>query len=289
MRRECSARESTTKGTMRARARANAMEMSTSASSARKRSGATGAMRGSATSAAARVMTSTVMTDSRRRRPARATTTTTGAVGVGGAGGDADADALEGVELGLGRAAMLGFLGTTVGDALTRGDGPIEQLTLESSYVARHVNPMELARDALELGGFYVESVVLVWLVLGSALLLGFSQGLRNPIRTVSGRHVGQRAQAAFSEIEKAYEANVRGQKPYELFNGRLAMLGTVFAFVGDVETGGLGPLEQVNQEFGIPVVDEEIFAILFLAGVSFNVVSTGVTAFRRAYAKGRE
>ena len=50
-----------------------------------------------------------------------------------------------------------------------------------------------------------------------------------------------------------------------------------------------LGPLEQVNQEFGIPVVDEEIFAILFLAGVSFNVVSTGVTAFRRAYAKGRE
>ena len=122
---------------------------------------------------------------------------------MGGAGGDADADALEGVELGLGRAAMLGFLGTTVGDALTRGDGPIEQLTLESSYVARHVNPMELARDALELGGFYVESVVLVWLVLGSALLLGFSQGLRNPIRTVSGRHAGQRAQAAFSEIER--------------------------------------------------------------------------------------
>ena len=289
MRRECSARESTTKATMRATGRANAIEMSASASSARKTSRATRAMRGRATSAAARVMTSMVMTGSRRRRPARATTTTTGAVGVGGAGGDADADTLEGVELGLGRAAMLGFLGTTVGDALTRGDGPIEQLTLESSYVARHVNPMELARDALELGGFYVESVVLVWLVLGSALLLGFSQGLRNPIRTVSGRHAGQRAQAAFSEIEKAYEANVRGQKPYELFNGRLAMLGTVFAFVGDVETGGLGPLEQVNQEFGIPVVDEEIFAILFLAGVSFNVVSTGVTAFRRAYAKGRE
>jgi photosystem II protein len=187
---------------------------------------------------------------------------------------------------------MLGFLGTTVGDVLTRGDGPIEQLTMESSYVARHVNPMEIARDALELGGFYIESVVLVWLVLGSALLLGFSQGMRNPIRTVSGRNAGQRAQAsaaAFSEIEKAYETNVREQKPYELFNGRLAMLGTAFAFVGDVETGGLGPLEQVNQEFGIPVVDEEIFAILFLAGVSFNVVSTGVTAFRRAYAKGRE
>jgi photosystem II protein len=250
-------------------------------------------MGGRATSVSGRVMVTSTPMRSRGRRPAaRAARRTTGAVGVGGAGGDADADRIEGVELGLGRAAMLGFLGTTVGDVLTRGDGPIEQLTMESSYVARHVNPMEIARDALELGGFYVESVVLVWLVLGSALLLGFSQGMRNPIRTVSGRNAGQRAQAsaaAFSEIEKAYETNVREQKPYELFNGRLAMLGTAFAFVGDVETGGLGPLEQVNQEFGIPVVDEEIFAILFLAGVSFNVVSTSVTAFRRAYAKGRE
>jgi len=275
------------------------MTTTTSSSVARASAGASREMGGRATSTSARVMVTSTPMRSRGRRPAAragrttTTTTTTRAVGVGGAGGDADdADGIEGVELGLGRAAMLGFLGTTVGDVLTRGDGPIEQLTLESSYVARHVNPMELARDALELGGFYVESVVLVWLVLGSALLLGFSQGMRNPIRTVSGRNAGQRAQAsaaAFSEIEKAYETNVREQRPYELFNGRLAMLGTAFTFVGDVETGGLGPLEQVNREFGIPVVDEEIFAILFLAGVSFNVVSTGVTAFRRAYAKGRE
>jgi photosystem II protein len=276
-----------------ARMTASAVSVSASAVASRASARAAREMGGRATSVSGRVMVTSTPMRSRGRRPAaRAARRTTGAVGVGGAGGDADADRIEGVELGLGRAAMLGFLGTTVGDVLTRGDGPIEQLTMESSYVARHVNPMEIARDALELGGFYIESVVLVWLVLGSALLLGFSQGMRNPIRTVSGRNAGQRAQAsaaAFSEIEKAYETNVREQKPYELFNGRLAMLGTAFAFVGDVETGGLGPLEQVNQEFGIPVVDEEIFAILFLAGVSFNVVSTGVTAFRRAYAKGRE
>jgi len=276
-----------------ARMTASAVSVSAVSAASRARSSAAREMGGRATSVSGRVMVTSTPMRSRGRRPAaRAARRTTRAVGVGGAGGDADADRIEGVELGLGRAAMLGFLGTTVGDVLTRGDGPIEQLTMESSYVARHVNPMEIARDALELGGFYVESVVLVWLVLGSALLLGFSQGMRNPIRTVSGRNAGQRAQAsaaAFSEIEKAYETNVREQKPYELFNGRLAMLGTAFAFVGDVETGGLGPLEQVNQEFGIPVVDEEIFAILFLAGVSFNVVSTGVTAFRRAYAKGRE
>ncbi len=185
---------------------------------------------------------------------------------------------------------MLGFLGTTVGDVLTRGDGPIEQLGDEFSYVARHVvNPVEVARDALEVAGFYVESVVLIWFLLGGSLLLGFWQGARSPIKTVSGKSAKQRAEAAFGEIEKAYETTVREQKPYELFNGRLAMLGTAFAFVGDVETGGLGPLEQVQLESGIPIIDEEIFALVFLAGVSFNVVATGVTAVRRAYVKGRE
>jgi photosystem II protein len=193
------------------------------------------------------------------------------------------------LELNLGRAAMLGFLGTTVGDVLTRGEGPIEQLAAEGSYFARHVNPLEVAKDALEVAGFYVESVVLVWFMLGSVLLLGVSQGLRNPIKTVSGKSTKQRAEAALSEIEKAYEVNAREQKPYELFNGRLAMLGTAFAFIGDVKTGGLGPLEQVNQELGIPVIDEEIFAVIFLLGVTYNVVATGVTAARRAYAKSRE
>ncbi|OUS48235.1 photosystem II 22 kda polypeptide [Ostreococcus tauri] len=182
------------------------------------------------------------------------------------------------IEINLGRAAMLGFLGTTLGDVITRGEGPIEQLEDEAAYVINHVNPVDLARDALEVAGIYVESVILVWLLLGCALLLGVSQGMRNPIRTVSGRTTKQ-----------PYETNVKEQKPYELFNGRLAMLGSAFAFVGDVRTGGLGPLEQVQNEVGIPVIDEEIFAVIFLGGVALNVVSTGITAFRRAYAKGRE
>jgi photosystem II protein len=43
----------------------------------------------------------------------------------------------------------------------------------------------------------------------------------------------------------------VRDQKPYELFNGRLAMLGITFALIGDTVTGGsgMGPLEQLNIE----------------------------------------
>ena len=159
----------------------------------------------------------------------------------------------------------------------------------ETNYVLRHVNPVELARDSLEVAGIYLESVIIVWFILACALLLGVNQGFRNPIRTLSGRTTKQRAEAALGEITKAYDTNVREQRPYELFNGRLAMLGTAFAFVGDYKTGGLGPLEQVQKEIGIPVIDEEIFAVVFLSGVAFSVVSTGVTAFRRAYAQGRE
>ena len=246
----------------------------------------------SATRATSRRATTTTTTTRTRRASVtsrKATTTRTRAVGINDAEKPPE-EAAAGVELQLGRAAMLGFLGTTVGDVLTRGDGPIKQLGDEFSYVARHVvNPVEVARDALEVAGFYVESVVLIWFLLGGSLLLGFWQGARSPIKTVSGKSAKQRAEAAFGEIEKAYETTVREQKPYELFNGRLAMLGTAFAFVGDVETGGLGPLEQVQLESGIPIIDEEIFALVFLAGVSFNVVATGVTAVRRAYVKGRE
>lgn len=229
---------------------------------------------------ASRARVATVSRPARRaRRPSRARATSSE---------DASSRASD-VEINLGRAAMLGFLGTTVGDVLTRGEGPIEQLEQETSYVLRHVNPVELARDSLEVAGIYVESVIIVWFVLACALLLGVNQGFRNPIRTVSGRTTKQRAEAALGEITKAYDTNVREQRPYELFNGRLAMLGTAFAFVGDYETGGLGPLEQVQKEIGIPVIDEEIFAVVFLSGVAFSVVSTGVTAFRRAYAQGRE
>ena len=236
-----------------------------------------------------RATTTTTRTRRASMTSRKATTTRTRAVGINDAEKPPE-ETVAGVELQLGRAAMLGFLGTTVGDVLTRGDGPIEQLGDEFSYVARHVvNPVEVARDALEVAGFYVESVVLIWFLLGGSLLLGFWQGARSPIKTVSGKSAKQRAEAAFGEIEKAYETTVREQKPYELFNGRLAMLGTAFAFVGDVETGGLGPLEQVQLESGIPIIDEEIFALVFLAGVSFNVVATGVTAVRRAYVKGRE
>lgn len=130
----------------------------------------------------------TSSSSSRRRQRQRR-----GEVRVVNATGGYDEEAKEStssgeLELNLGRAAMLGFLGTTVGDVLTRGEGPIEQLAAEGSYFARHVNPLEVAKDALEVAGFYVESVVLVWFMLGSVLLLGVSQGLRNPIKTVSGR-----------------------------------------------------------------------------------------------------
>ena len=80
----------------------------------------------------------------------------------------------------------------------------------------------------------------------------------------------------------------VKEQEPYERFNGRLAMVGFALACVGDVGSGGLGPLEQLDLETGIPVIDAELFGAFFLFGVFFNVVATGVTVTSRAWQKGK-
>merc|ERR1719258_621435 len=75
--------------------------------------------------------------------------------------------------------------------------------------------------------------------------------------------------------VKDALDVQVRTQRPYELFNGRLAMLGFAFAVVGEAVTKQ-GPLEQLNLETGVPVIDEELFGAFFLLGVVFNVVATG-------------
>jgi hypothetical protein len=62
---------------------------------------------------------------------------------------------------------------------------------------------------------------------------------------------------AMLDSVKTAVTDNVTKQKPYELFNGRLAMMGITAAFIGDKITGGLGPLEQINSETGVPVIDE--------------------------------
>jgi photosystem II protein len=44
-----------------------------------------------------------------------------------------------------------------LGDVLTRGEGPLEQLRAEETYVLNHINPVEILKDTLEVAGFYVE------------------------------------------------------------------------------------------------------------------------------------
>jgi photosystem II protein len=92
------------------------------------------------------------------------------------------------LETRLGRAAMLGFFFTTVGDVVTRGEGPLEQLRDEETYVLNHINPVGLVQDALGLAGFYVETVLLVWLCLAACFLLAVQNGLANPVRTYSSK-----------------------------------------------------------------------------------------------------
>jgi len=187
-------------------------------------------------------------------------------------GGLADA------ELNLGRSAMLGFAATTIVDASTTL-GPIEQLIgEEKSIVAHVVNPINLVKDALEVTGLYVESVILVWVFLSGVFLLGVMSGLRTPKTSTSS---GVHAKAA-DIIKVAWIEQVRENKKWELFNGRLAMLGITASFIGDYLLAE-GPLEQVSQELGVPVIDQEIFALVFLSAASFVLVSTLVRVVRRA------
>ena len=195
----------------------------------------------------------------------------------------------------LGRAAMLGFFFTTLGEVVTRGEGPLEQLRLEKSYVLNHINPVALVKDALELAGFYVESVFIVWVCLAACFLLAVQQGLASPVRTYSSRkdavskaRGAARVDVMIDSVKEALNDVVTEQEPYERFNGRLAMVGFAFAVVGDTVTGGSGPLEQLNGETGIPVIDAELFGAFFLLGVLFNVVATGVTVGTRAWQKGK-
>lgn len=180
-------------------------------------------------------------------------------------------------ELNLGRSAMLGFAATTIVDASTTL-GPIEQLIgEEKSIVAHVVNPINLVKDALEVTGLYVESVILVWVFLSGVFLLGVMSGLRTPkTSTSSGVH------AKADIIKLAWIEQVRENKKWELFNGRLAMLGITASFIGDYLLAE-GPLEQVSQELGVPVIDQEIFALVFLSAASFLLVSTLVRVWRRA------
>ena len=210
-------------------------------------------------------------------------------------GGAPPTEEARATEMRLGRAAMLGFFFTTLGDVVTRGEGPLEQLRDEETYVLTHVNPVALVQDALGLAGFYVESVFIVWVCLAACFLLAVQQGLASPVRTYSSRkdnasaaRGAARVDAMIDSVKEAVNDVVTEQEPYERFNGRLAMVGFALAVVGDKVTGGLGPLEQLNGETGIPVIDAELFGAFFLFGVFFNVVATGVTVGTRAWQKGK-
>ena len=199
------------------------------------------------------------------------------------------------LETKLGRAAMVGFFFTTVGDVVTRGEGPVEQLRDEQMFLLNHINPATVAKDILEVGGIYVESVFIVWLCLAAAFILAVQQGLSSPVRTYSSKKNkreslkanGERVGVMLESVRDALNLQVQEQKPYELFNGRLAMMGFAFALVGEAVTSQ-GPLEQLNLETGVPVIDSELFGAFFIAGVFFNVVATGATVGKRAWAKGK-
>ena len=111
--------------------------------------------------------------------------------------------------------------------------------TTRGAPPVNHVNPYELAKDALEVAGFYVESVFVLWVTLGLVFLAAVQQGnaLGKPVRTYSSANAkaakngAKRVDAITAGVKEAITDVVREQRPYEVFNGRLAMLGITFAF----------------------------------------------------------
>ena len=114
------------------------------------------------------------------------------------------------LEMKLGRAAMVGFFFTTVGDVVTRGEGPVEQLQDEQMFLLNHINPATVAKDILEVGGIYVESVFIVWLCLAAAFILAVQQGLSSPVRTYSSKKNKRESLKANGELVGVMLESVR-------------------------------------------------------------------------------
>jgi photosystem II 22kDa protein len=194
---------------------------------------------------------------------------------------------LEKLEKMLGRSAMLGFAFTTILDSFNGGLGPIEQIFMEEKIVVTHyVNPINIAKDLLEVTGLYVESILIVWFFLSGVFLLAIMSGMKgrksnfNQIR--EGENNANTFDKASAVVKEAWREQVEENRKWETFNGRLAMLGITASFVGDYLLAE-GPMEQVAQEIGVPVIDQEIFVLVFLSAISFLTISTAVRVGRRA------
>ena len=197
---------------------------------------------------------------------------------------DASLQRARDVETNAGRAAMLGFVACTVFDAMTNGDGPILQLSLEESWAVAHIDPLTFVKDVLEVGEVYIETLTLLWVWVLCVFVLGLGSGLVRATPVVDVDDDDSAANPQSPSLGDAYAAAVtqaQNNTDAELLNGRLAMIGMTFVAFGE-EITGQGPLEQLSLETGVPVIGVEGFAFAFGLSMLYTSTTAVASTFRQ-------
>ncbi|KAI4337820.1 hypothetical protein L6164_016190 [Bauhinia variegata] len=162
-------------------------------------------------------------------------------------------------ELFVGRAAMIGFAASLLGEAIT-GKGILAQLNLETGIPIYEAEPLLL---------FFI-----LFTLLGAIGALGDrGKFVDDPPTGIEGAVIppgkGFRSALGLPESGPLFGFT----KANELFVGRLAQLGFAFSLIGEIITGK-GALAQLNIETGVPINEIEplaLFSILFFFVAALN------------------
>ncbi|MEW5301431.1 MAG: hypothetical protein WDW36_004291 [Sanguina aurantia] len=169
-------------------------------------------------------------------------------------------------ELQVGRAAMLGFASSLLGEILT-GKGALAQFGYE------------LEINNLQQDELLVLAIVVLPPIL--SVILPKSQRFI-PDTSLSGRTPGslQDPSINLTNPKQFFGITEFGwSKQNELFVGRVAQLGFAASIIGEAITGK-GPLAQFDFETGVPLVDTEFGLVVFIAFFVFAAINQGSGKF---------
>ena len=162
-------------------------------------------------------------------------------------------------ELFVGRMAMLGFSAGCLGEILT-GKGILAQFDIETGLPLNETEPLLLGLIAFN---------VIVALTPGFGKFVPAEENLEDDLRPEA---LSKPNEVTLLQPRRFFGLSEKGlfafSKANELFVGRMAMLGFSAALIGELQTG-VGPLEQLGFETGIPLYEVDdllLFSIIFTA-----------------------
>jgi len=162
-------------------------------------------------------------------------------------------------ELFVGRMAMLGFSAGCLGEILT-GKGILAQFDIETGLPLNETEPLLLGLIAFN---------IIVALTPGFGKFVPADENLEDDLRPEA---LSKPNEVTLLQPRRFFGLSEKGlfafSKANELFVGRMAMLGFSAALIGELQTG-VGPLEQLGFETGIPLYEVDdllLFSIIFTA-----------------------